>query len=121
MKIKLKQAIYDLYTGILILYAMYESDYEEEYLNAYVYKIKYKYINYAYNRRTGQEYKCKRKGIREKEEIVVSSDDENIICNITDIERVHKAIDYFKGYFVSDDYQLIKEVTRLENKIERGE
>ena len=38
MQIKLKQAIYDLYTGILILYAMYESNYDEEYLNAYVYK-----------------------------------------------------------------------------------
>ena len=30
MQIKLKQAIYDLYTGILILYAMYESNYDEE-------------------------------------------------------------------------------------------
>ena len=116
MKIKLKQAIYDLYTGILILYAMYESNYDEEYLNAYVYKIKYKYMNYAYNRRTGQEYKYKRKGIREKEEVVVSSDEENIICEITDIERVHRAFKYFEGYMESDDYQLAKELARLERK-----
>ena len=117
MQIKLKQAIYDLYTGILILYAMYESNYDEEYLNAYVYKIKYKYMNYAYNRRTGQEYKCKRKGIREKEEIVVSSYEENIICEITDIERVHRAFNYFESYIENDDYQLAKELARLESKI----
>ena len=72
------------------------------------YKIKYKYINYAYNRRTGQEYKCKRKGIREKEEIVVSSDEENIICEITDIERIHKAFNYFESYIESDDYKMRK-------------
>ena len=117
MKIKLKQAIYDLYTGILILYAMYESNYDEEYLNAYVYKIKYKYMNYAYNRRLGQEYKRNRKGIREKEEIVVSIDEENIICEINDIERVHRAFNYFESYIESDDYQLVKELARLESKI----
>ena len=117
MQIKLKQAIYDLYTGILILYAMYESNYDEEYLNEYVYKIKYNYMNYAYNRRTGQEYKFKRKGIREKEEIVVSSDEENIICEITDIKRVYRAFNYFEGYIESDDYQLVKELARLERKI----
>ena len=83
----------------------------------YVYKIKYKYMNFAYNRRTGQEYKCKRKGIREKEEIVVSSDEENIICEITDIERVHRAFNYFESYIENDDYQLAKELARLESKI----
>ena len=117
MKIKLKQAIYDLYTGILILYAMYESEYDEEYLWGYAYKLKYKYMNYAYNRRLGQEYKVKRKGLRDKEDIEVTSDNENLICEIKDLSRVEKAFEYFKYYLEVNDYQLVKELTKLENKV----
>lgn len=117
MQIKLKQAIYDLYTGILILYAMSETDYDEEYLWGYAYKLKYKYMNYAYNRRLGQEYKAKRKGLKEKEEVKVTSDDENLICEIKDLDRVEKAFEYFQYYLDFNDYQLVKELARLESKI----